>query len=381
MRTIQIGDLWLHESQGGLSRYYYELLQHLPAAGVASRGLLLGSSKIAAETQGLVQAFAQTTDSLPKRLLAMRRMGNATIQAFQPELVVSHFAIYALPLMRDLKQIPHVVHFHGPWSGESGAEGSRGISARSKGWVERKVYGSGKRLIVLSKAFQRELVEGYGVEERRVRVVPGGVDTNRFHDQLTRAQARELLGWPQDRPILLTVRRQVRRMGLENLIAATGDLVRQVPEVLVILGGTGPLAGDLKKLVQERGLERHVRLEGRIPDEMLPAAYRAADLTVVPTVALEGFGLITLESLACGTPVYVTPVGGLPEVVQPFDPSCVFAGVAPAQVAATLADSLTGKQKMPDTQACRNYAMENFSWPRIAAKVCDVYKEALKSKD
>lgn len=381
MRTLQIGDLWLHESQGGLSRYYYELLRHLPASGVESRGLLLGSSKIAAETQGVLQAFAQTTDSLPKRLLAMRRMGNATIKAYQPDLVVSHFAIYALPLMRNFKHIPHVVHFHGPWSGESGAEGSLGISARSKGWVERTVYCSGKRLIVLSKAFQRELIEGYGVEERRVRVVPGGVDTNRFHDRLTRAQARGLLGWPQDRPIILTVRRQVRRMGLENLIEATVDLVRKVPDVLVILGGTGPLADDLRLLVQERGLEQNVRLEGRIPDEILPAAYRAADLTVVPTVALEGFGLITLESLASGTPVYVTPVGGLAEVVQPFDPSCVFASVAPAQIAATLADSLTGKQPIPDAHTCREYALDNFSWPRIAGKVRAVYEEALKSED
>jgi glycosyltransferase involved in cell wall biosynthesis len=377
MRTLQIGDLWLPEAQGGLSRYYYELLRHLPAAGVESKGLLVGSSKVAAETHGEVQAFARPTDLLPKRLLAMRLKGTATIKEFQPDLVATHFAIYALPLMTDFRQTPHVVHFHGPWSGESGAEGARGIGAMAKACVERLVYRSGKRLIVLSDAFRRELVEGYGVDESRIRIVPGGVDADRFNDRLTRGEARQLLGWPLHRPIVLTVRRQVRRMGLENLIEATVELARKVPEVLVLLGGTGPLATDLQRLVDERGLQQHLRLLGRIEDEMLPTAYRAADLTVVPTVALEGFGLITLESLASGTPVYVTPIGGLAEVVRPFNASCVFAGTAPADLAATLADSLTGRQQLPGSDLCRSYAVENFSWPRIAEMVRRVYGEAI----
>ena len=83
-------------------------------------------------------------------------------------------------------------------------------------------------MIVLSRSFQGELVSRYGVDEDLTRVIPGGIDTERFNVSTTRSEARRQLGWPEDRPILLTVRRQVRRMGLENLI----DAMEQVRGVL-----------------------------------------------------------------------------------------------------------------------------------------------------
>ena len=85
----------------------------------------------------------------------------------------------------------------------------------------------------------------------------------------------------------------------------------------------------------------------------LPLAYRAADLTVVPTVALEGFGLIAVESLAAGTPVLVTPVGGLPEVVAALSPALVLAatGSAPLADAVIRADqSLLSKLTREDLE-------------------------------
>jgi glycosyltransferase involved in cell wall biosynthesis len=166
-------------------------------------------------------------------------------------------------------------------------------------------------------------------------------------------------------------------MGLENLIDAVLDVRKQVPDILVLLGGTGPLVGELRDRIVSQGLEQNVRQLGRIEDENLPMAYRAADLSVVPTQALEGFGMITLESLASGTPVLVTPVGGLPEVILPFAPECVFAGTSSAVIAATLTDFLTGRLTLPTDQACRNFVTTNFSWPVITRRIREVYEEAL----
>jgi glycogen(starch) synthase len=377
MRTLQIGDDWLEERDGGLGRYYFEMLCHLPATGATTHGLVVGSPWVTESTGGKVVAFARPNDSMLKRLTAARQAALGQIDCSSIDLIASHFALYAVPIADRLRTIPTVVHFHGPWSGESGAEGAASLNARLKGAVEKIVYSRAKRFIVLSHSFQHELVRRYGIAEELIRIVPGGIDIERFHTKLSRAEARERLGWPTDRPILLTVRRHVRRMGLEDLIEATQQLVRQQPDLLVLLGGSGPISGELKTRVTESGLEDHVRFLGRIDDADLPMAYRAADMSVVPSQSLEGFGLITLESLASGTPVFVTPVGGLPEIVQPFAPQCVFPGSSSAEIAGVLGEALHGTLSMPTEEACRAYAADSFSWTRIAERVRSVYDEAM----
>jgi glycosyltransferase involved in cell wall biosynthesis len=377
MRTLQIGDRWFAESQGGLSRYYFELLRHLPQQGVEVRGLTVGHRDIAASTGDTVHPFAAPDAPLFARLRALRRAALREISKFQPDLLVSHFAIYSLPLLDRLSHSRNVVHFHGPWAGESDAEGQANVEAGLKAYVEGLVYRRATRTIVLSNAFRKELVERYKVDESKVRVVAGGIDIERFNDSLTREEARDRLGLPLNRPTVLCVRRQVRRMGLENLIEAAAAISRRLPDILILIAGTGPLAEELAQLICERSLEKNVRLLGRIADDDLPLLYRAADLSIVPTIALEGFGIITLESLASGTPVLVTPVGGLPEVVEPLASSCILEGSSPAQLADGISRALEGKLNLPTSAECRRYAIENFSWPAIAENIANVYREAL----
>lgn len=107
-------------------------------------------------------------------------------------------------------------------------------------------------------------------------------------------------------------------MGLGNLVEACRSLRQQGFEFRLILGGTGPLREELQALCTQYGLADHVSFLGRIPDEDLPDAYAAADCFVLPTQALECFGLIVLEAHASGTPVIATPVGAIPEVMGRF---------------------------------------------------------------
>ncbi len=378
MKTLQIGNDWPEERVGGLNRYYVELLRHLPQTGTQVSGLVVGSPAVVKQTKGAVQAFARRTDSLPRRMLLARRAAVAQLRGGNIDLIASHFALYGVALADWAGRVPTVVHFHGPWAAESNVEGAGSPARWFKQALERSIYQRAGRLIVLSKAFQSELVSHFGVDEGLTRVVPGGIDTERFNIASTRAKAREKLGWPTDRPILLAVRRLVRRMGLENLIDAMERVSEASPESLLLIGGSGPLADELRARVQERKLESRVRLLGRIEEADLPTAYRAADFTVVPTQSLEGFGMITLESLASGTPVLVTPVGGLPEVVQPFSPDCVFGDTSTTEIAAVLAEVLGGRRRLPSEEACRAYAVDRFAWPRIASEVRDVYTEALR---
>ena len=188
--------------------------------------------------------------------------------------------------------------------------------------------------------------------------------------------ARLPFGWPTDRPIVLAVRRLVPRMGLETLIDAMKLVRERVPKALCLIAGRGPMVETLVRRIEAAGLVDNVELLGFVADEDLPLAYRAADVSVVPSEALEGFGLSAAESLSAGTPVLVTPVGGLPEVVRPLDPGLVL----PAADAASLADGIVAALqepgRLPSSDACRSYAAKQFDWQTIAARIAAVYAAA-----
>ena len=130
----------------------------------------------------------------------------------------------------------------------------------------------------------------------------------------------------------------------------------------------------MRQQIAALGLQDHVRLLGFVPDGDLPAAYRAASLTVVPTHALEGFGLIVAESLAAGTACLVTPVGGLPAAVEALSPELVLRGADAASIADGVIGALSGTRLMPDAEACREFARQHYDWPVIAARVRAVYE-------
>jgi len=380
LSALQLGLGWFPEQPGGLDRFYYELLQALPGWGVECRGLLVGTDAAALATAGRVRAFATPAQSVLGRCLAARRAVRASLESQRFDLVVSHFALYAFPSMGLIADLPFVVHFQGPWAAESRIEGGGRLACWGKARVERAVYRRADRVICLSAAFGKMIERDYGVRKERIRVIPAGIDTNRFDVSETRAQARARLGWPAGRPIVLCVRRLVRRMGLENLIDAAEILRRDVPDVLICIAGRGPILPELQERIVRCGLQDTCRLLGFVPDEDLPLIYRGADLTVVPSLALEGFGLVAAESLAAGTPALVAEVGGLPEVVRPLCPELVIKAVSPEGLAESLRDALLGRMPIPSGAACVGYAQSTFQWASIAGHIRNVYDEVCGGK-
>lgn len=373
--SLQIGMEWFDEVPGGLNRYYADLLRHLRQAGVRSHGLVAGSHNVARLTHGNVRAFAPLKAPYHVRAMAARRAVAGVIEERPTSMVAAHFAAYAFPVLDRLRRRPFVVHFHGPWTRESHLEGESRLACLVKALMERQVYRAADRCVVLSEAFGRLLHETFGVAEEHIRMIPAGVDVERFDCALSRSEARQRLGWPADRLLLVAVRRLVRRVGLENLLQAVDLVRRRIPEVLLLVAGCGPLGASLESIVDVLGLGSNVRLLGRLPDGHLPLAYRAADLSVVPSTGLEGFGLVALESLAAGTPVLVTPEGGLPEAVRDLCTNLVMPGCGSVQIAAAIEEALTGKLRLPSEQACRDFVRSRNSWPRVAARIASVYRE------
>lgn len=376
--VLQLGLGWFPETHGGAENMFYHLARYLPQQGIAFSGLVLGTVSQTLDNGARIDSFAPPTASLPRRVAAARSAICETLRRQAPDLVAAHFALNMVGALPALRNRPLVVHFHGPWALESAAEGAGPLAVRLKFMVERLVYRRAARFVVLSQSFATILAERYGVQPERIHRVPGGVVADRYDLADSRLQARARLGWPQGRPILLTVRRLVKRMGLTALVDAMVELRRRVPDVLLVVAGRGPEAAALQDRIGALGLEEHVRLLGFVPDAHLPLAYRAADLCVMPSQALEGFGLTALESLAAGTPVMVTPVGGLPEVVEGLDGDLVLAGTDARSIGIGLAEALTGVRRLPDADACRALVRSRFDWPVIAARTAAVYRGALQ---
>jgi glycosyltransferase involved in cell wall biosynthesis len=364
-----LGKGWFPEQLGGLDRYYRDLFEHLPEA----RGLVVGPAP--GNPQRLTAASRHDAP-LPRRLIALWRAAQSAGR--DAAVVDAHFALYALvpTLFGRLRSLPAVVHFQGPWADEnvSAGDGSRVRRALRRA-LERRVYRRAARIVVLTSAFRRVVVEKYRVSPWRVHVVPPGVDLDRFTPGDQRL-ARERFGLGPDAFVAVAVRRLVPRMGLDLLVEAWADALPELPAgARLLIAGVGPARDSLRDQTERLGLSDAVQLLGSVDDDSLVDLYRAADVGVVPTRSFEGFGLVVIEAAACGTPTIVTDVGGLPEAVRELDPSLTVSSKEPGVLARRLVRA-AAPSGLPSRDRTRRFA-EGFSWELAVERNREVLREAL----
>lgn len=342
---------------GGSVRYLLDLRDGLEATGVRTSCIALGMRP--GQRDGMT-VVARHDDVLPRRVLryAIASLGRLP----KSDVVDVHFALYGfLPVLaaRVLRK-PIIVHFHGPWAAEAGA--LRGIrpSDRVRRAVEVLTYRLASEVVVLTEAFAQVLQTTYGIGRNRIIVIPPAVDLARFSPGDPKT-AREALGLPERGKLVVCARRLVPRTGVDVLLEAWARLDGR-SDALLVVAGVGPEEPALRELAEKRGLVS-VRFLGRVSDTLMPALYRAADLSIVPSRDLEGFGLAALESFACGTPVIGTRVGGLPEALGPFAADCTVPPSNPEALARRITAALEGD--VPNAEACRSHA-EQFSRERLA---------------
>ena len=149
---------------------------------------------------------------------------------------------------------------------------------------------------------------------------------------------------------------------------------------MLCIGGAGPLEPQLGALVEQLSLQRHVRLLGFIPPERLADWYRAADFFVLPSEFLEGFGLATIEAMACGTPALGTPVGGTAEILAGLDSGLLFEGTAPEHIADGIIEHLSERRDSLRDDVAR-YVREKYSWEIVSRRIEAVLLEALATRE
>ncbi len=286
------------------------------------------------------------------------------------------------------RRVPSAYQFHSPWSDEyrlrlprasgnvSDPESLRltageKVKLNVRKTLEGKAIRHANQILVLSKFMRDRCGRLHRIPESKFAIAPGGVDTDHFHVYPNRVSIRSRLRVDADEHLLLSVRNIEPRMGLANLIAAMPAILMSRPNTVCIIGGSGPLLGELKQQAITLNLGDRMRFAGFIPEQELPEYYAAADLFILPTTALEGFGMVTVEALACGTPVMGTPIGATPEILTGLDPALVLAGVEPEDIAGGAVSFLNRSQSTHDElrSKSRSYAIDNYSWTAVVDRI------------
>jgi glycosyltransferase involved in cell wall biosynthesis len=258
------------------------------------------------------------------------------------------------------------------------------IQTRGYKKVEKNILNKSNEIIVLSKFTKEKINDIYKIKNDKIRIVPGGVDLNKFAPPINKEKIRKRLNIPNNKIILFTVRNLVQRMGLENLIIAFNHLIKQKAEINLVIGGEGILKTGLIALARSFGIEDYIHFVGFIPEEQLSSYYQMADLFVLPTKELEGFGLVTLEAMASSLPVVGTPVGGTKEIIGKFDSSFLFKGTDSDSIAELITEKYKLMKHNPQkwmeiTHRCRNFVERNYSWDKNIDALEDLFTKTLQN--
>lgn len=194
-----------------------------------------------------------------------------------------------------------------------------------------------------------------GIPRRRIHVMRNGVDMDRFAP-VPAADARKRLGLSSE-PILLSVGNLVENKGHHIVIAALAQVRLAYPEARLVIVGEGPEYGRLEAEIERLGLQGCVWLAGAQPNEGMAIWYSAADVCLLAS-SREGWPNVLLESLACGTPVVATRVGGVPEIVRDSIAGLVIDHRTPDALARAVRSVLGSRS---DRQSVRDYAAA-FGW-------------------
>ncbi|MCK5698994.1 MAG: glycosyltransferase family 4 protein [Candidatus Aenigmarchaeota archaeon] len=200
----------------------------------------------------------------------------------------------------------------------------------------------------------------------KIVVIPVGVDTKRLKPMKKIKKSNNTVGF------LSVLDEYHRYKGLDYLLKAIALAKEKIPGIKLVVGGSGALLLEYKKMAKDLGIEENVKFLGFIADERLAEFYNKLDVFVLPSTSYEqeGFGIVALEALACGTPVIITDITGISKEIKKNSVGIVIKPKDERVLAKMMIKLLSGKSKtMRDIP---NAALK-YSWCNISTKIQEAY--------
>lgn len=283
----------------------------------------------------------------------------------KPQLIHAHWIIpqgLIASLITKFKNIPLVISIHGS-----------DVFAFQKGIMKKlitRLVSSGILVTVNSSATKAILKNTFQAE--KVSKIPMGIDPLVFNPSKKDQNLKKQLS--PNGPLLLYVGRLVEQKGVHFLIDAMADLKNIFPSIKLVIIGDGPYRNYLENRVKTSNLDKNVLFLGKITNSKLPAYYASADIFIGPSITLsngtsEALGVVFLESLASGTPVVSTNIGGISDIIKHQITGIVVKEKSADEIVSAVSDLI---QKKELTRTIRQNGLElvdkEFSWNQIAKK-------------
>lgn len=391
-------DFYPDPGSGGTGRYVYETSRRLVDSGhqvsvvtrrrgdVPERETIEGIDVYRYDVSIAGESAPSILQQLPSAARTVSEHATALSTPSPPDIVSFQGPVTSLLLDRAVDDAPRIPTFHSPWPTEYGIKTRddpdisrlrRNLNVGVRWLLERYALAQREHVIVLSNYMRDQLrdVYGSGIDAT---VVPGGADVEQFSPDA--GSYGQIDG---GEPAFLTVRRLSERMGHGRLLAAFAAVRDAYPDARLYIAGDGPLRNRLERRAERLGIADSTTFLGYVPDSALPAAYASADIFVLPTQELEGFGLATLEALASGTPVVATPVGGTVEVLDGLDEKLPARPLTDGRTATDIAEGmgawagLDPEMRRGAGETCRRYVCDHYTWERTADELESQYEQYL----
>lgn len=280
--------------------------------------------------------------------------------------------------------VPYIVTFHALGLVRREHQGDADTFPAARISIERMLVKDADLLIAECPQDEQDLMQLYGADPARMRMVPCGFDASEF-SPMDRQRARTELGLPPDGFLLLQLGRLVPRKGIDNVIESLAHLSADTPAKLLVVGGecrdptqlSSPEFLRLQAVARAHGVCDRVTFMGHRHRQELRRHYAAANVFVT-TPWYEPFGITPLEAMACGVPVVASAVGGLTYSVAEGQTGLL----VPPREPFALARVITHLHRHPEVARAMGRAglkrvRSLFTWERVTDSLLNAYRDAL----
>jgi glycogen(starch) synthase len=322
--------------------------------------------------------FVAWVEQMNRDMLAA---GEALADEHRYDLVHGHdwLVAHASAALADRLGVPYVTTIHATEHG------------RHQGWVqdhpqshihsvEQWMARRAEAAIVCSYYMRGHVADIFDIDERRIAVIPNGIDTNEMRPNGDLHALRGEFAQPQEK-LVLFVGRLVYEKGFQLALDALPGVIARLENVRFLVAGSGTHEAELRAQAERLGLSEHGSFLGWIGDDALHALYRIADLCVVPSI-YEPFGLVALEAMASGCPCIVADTGGLREVVPVGERVGLRFNGGDAEHLGVMIERLLVDNELRErlvTEASEHVL--RFDWDDIAQRTRAIYSELAEPAD
>jgi glycosyltransferase involved in cell wall biosynthesis len=242
--------------------------------------------------------------------------------------------------------------------------------------LEKKTAQDATLIVTISNYSLEKIREHYGIDKGKVRIVPNGVDVEKFKPIQNPTLVKRQFGLG-NKPCVLFVGSLIPRKGLFFLVEAAKRIVKENAETKFLIVGEGPQKNQLTIALESARLSGNFKFLGNLKEDDLSAAYNCADVFVLPSIQ-EGQGIVLLEAQACGKPVVAFDIGGVNEAAHNDETGLLVDRGSSEELGNALLRLLSEKPLREKMGANgRRFVTENFTWDICAQKMLKVYREAL----